>query len=68
MILHEAIIIFLNRQKCMYYLRNNWNITENRSIIISKDLQPKRAQYATMWDFFKESSIWTDTDGVCHGP
>ena len=52
----------------MYYLRINSSVTENRSVIVSNDLQLKRAQYATMWDFFKESSIWTDTDGVCHGP
>ena len=46
----------------------NFQVAENRSVIVSKDLQIKRAQYATMWDFGKESSIWRDTDGVWHGP
>ena len=45
----------------------NMSITENRSVILSKNLEIKRAQYATMWDFGKQSSIWTDTDGICHG-
>ena len=46
----------------------NMPITENRSVILSKNLEIKRAQYATMWDIGKQSSIWTDTDGVCHKP
>ena len=42
-------------------------VTENRSVIISNDLQLKRAKYATMWES-GESSIWTDTDGINHEP
>ena len=41
----------------------NSQVAENRSVIVSKDLQLKRAQYATMWDFGKESSIWTPDSG-----
>ena len=37
--------------------RVNFPVTENRSLIVSKDLAIQRAEYG---------KIWTDTSGHCH--
>ena len=51
--------------------RVNMPICENRSVIVSRKCQMKRAAYATWFDEFfygKRSSIWIDDGGVCHDP
>ena len=63
------------------YLSENYEVTENRSIIFTKDMGIKRAAYATtpeelatyLLSFVttqkpSKSSIWTDMYGTCHKP